>query len=343
MSIKFERNISFPGKIVLLDGISGTGKTMIHRILDSYICNHPPKFSYTIEQICTSYYCNKLEKDAAISLLKLQSDQIKYDMQIGREINLRKNDLSSIFKSVKKFSYLKKLIEDDGEFAVTEIQNHPKNIVLITHQLLGATQLFEDTFSDEFINLHAVRHPVYLFSHWSTYVPLLGSSVRDLTIWKNEDGVILPWFFTNSALHGNYKTLEDGDKTLVCLIELVDGMVNHHVRSKNKQNYLAIEFEKFVLDPFEIITKIDKIIGSSQKTSINKILGEEKIPRSHINSGKSLSIYKRYGSNSYKSNLNHKDDYLAKLDFIKSQTSKLYFDRFKNSVSKYENLFDLWF
>jgi len=343
MTIKFERDKTFPGKIILLDGVSGTGKTMIHRILDSYICNHPPKFSYAIEQICTSYYCNKIEKDAAISLLKLQSDQMKYDMQIGREINLRKNDLSSILKSVKKFSYLKKLIMNDGEFAVAEIQNHPKNIVLITHQLLGATQLFNETFSDEYINLHAVRHPTYLFSHWITYVPLLGSSARDLTIWKNEGGAILPWFFTNHKLHRNYESLKDGDKTLVCLIELVEAIVDHHLKSKYKQNYLAIEFEKFVLDPVKVINKIDKIIGSNQKTSMNKILKEERIPRYHINSGKSLPIYKRYGSNSYKSNLNHKEDYLAKFDFIKSQTSKLYFDKFKNSVTKYEELFGLWF
>lgn len=343
MSIKFERNISFPGKIILLDGISGTGKTLIHRILDSYICNHPPKFSYAIEQICASYYCNKLEKDAAISLLKLQSDQIKYDMHIGREINLRINDLSSILKSIKKFSYLKKLISEDGELSVTGLENQSKNIVLITHQLLSATQLFEESFSCDFINLHAVRHPAYLFNHWITYVSLLGKSVRDLTVWKSEDGETLPWFFTNSEVYKNYKSLEDGDKTLVCLIELADSAVQHHISSQNKSNYLSIEFEKFVLNPSQTINEIDKIIGSNKKTSISKILKEEKIPRNHINSGKSLPIYKRYGLNSYKSNLNHRDDYLATLDHIKSRTTKLYFDRFKNTIIKYENLFGLWF
>jgi len=343
MSIRFERNISFPGKIILLDGISGTGKTLIHRILDSYICNHPPKFSYAIEQICASYYCNKLEKDAAISLLKLQSDQIKYDMHIGREINLRINDLSSILKSVKKFSYLKKLISEDGEFSVTGLENQSKNIVLITHQLLSATQLFEESFSGDFINLHAVRHPAYLFNHWITYVSLLGKSVRDLTVWKSEDGETLPWFFTNSEVYKNYKSLEDGDKTLVCLIELADSAVQHHISSQNKSNYLSIEFEKFVLNPSQTINEIDNIIGSNKRTSISKILKEEKIPRNHINSGKSLPIYKRYGLNSYKSNLNHRDDYLATLDHIKSRTTKLYFDRFKNTIIKYENLFGLWF
>jgi len=343
MSIRFERNISFPGKIILLDGISGTGKTLIHRILDSYICNHPPKFSYAIEQICASYYCNKLEKDAAISLLKLQSDQIKYDMHIGREINLRINDLSSILKSVKKFSYLKKLISEDGEFSVTGLENQSKNIVLITHQLLSATQLFEESFFGDFINLHAVRHPAYLFNHWITYVSLLGKSVRDLTVWKNESGETIPWFFNDNEVYKNYKSLDVGDKTLVCLIELTESVVQHHINSQGKSNYLSIEFEKFVLEPSEIINKIDKIIGSNKKTSISKILKEEKIPRNHINSGKSSPIYKRYGSNSYKSNLNHRGDYLATFDNIKSKTSKLYFDRFKKTVGEYENLFGLWF
>lgn len=343
MSLEFVRGVTFPGKIILLDGISGTGKTMIHRILDSYECNHPPKFSYAIEQVSISHYYNKLEKDAAISMLRLQTDQIKYDLQISREINLRKNDLSSILKSVKKFSYLKRLLSNDGEFAVTNMEKESRNIVIVTHQLLNATQIFEEAFGNKFINIHAIRHPFYLFNHWSTYIELLGASARDLTVWKNSMGTTIPWFFKDTELFKEYKTLSNGDKTIVCIIELIYNALDHHTKSINNLNYLCIEFEKFVLNPNKIIDKIDSILESNSKNLINRIFKEEKIPRVHINSGKSLPIYKRYGSNLYKSNTSHKEDYLTKLDFIESQTSKKYFDKFKDCVTQYENIFELWF
>jgi hypothetical protein len=343
MDILFERNVSYPGHIILLDGVSGTGKTMIHRLLDSYKVNHPPRFSYTIEQICIAYHFNKISTDAAITLLKLHLDQLKYDLNIGREINLRKNDLSSILKSSKKYDYLKKLFSEDGEGAISDVFNEKKNVIIVTHQLLETTKLFQKTFNKEFLNLHSVRHPIYLFNHWSTYVPLLGTSVRDLTLWKNQDNQIIPWFFTDSEINKNYATLHVGDKTLVCLIELTRKMISHHQNCEKKPNYLAIEFEKFVLDPTHIIDRMDKVIGSKIKKSIRRILNEEKIPRKNINSGKNLPIYLRYGAGSNESTLNHGNDYLDKLKKIEDQTSSVYFKEFKKTVMEYEQNFELWF
>jgi len=343
MDILFERNVSYPGQIILLDGVSGTGKTMIHRLLDSYIINHPPMFSFIIEQICIAYQCNKISTDAAVTLLKLHIDQLKYDLSIGREINLRKNDLSSILKSSKKFGYLKKLFSEDGEDAISDIYNQKKNVIIVTHQLLETTQLCQQAFNEEFINFHPVRHPIYLFNHWSTYVPLLGTSVRDLTLWKNQDNQIIPWFFTDNGINKNYSSLHVGDKTLVCLIELTRKMISHHQNCEKKSNYLAIEFEKFVLDPTHVIDRMDEVIGSKIKKSIRRILNEEKIPRKDINRGKNLPIYLRYGAGSNESNLNHGNDYLDKLKRIEDQTSSVYFNEFKKTIIEYEQNFKLWF
>ena len=70
MDILFERKVSYLGQVILLDGASGTGKTMIHRFLGSYIINHLPMFSYTIEQICVTYKSSKISTNAALTLLK---------------------------------------------------------------------------------------------------------------------------------------------------------------------------------------------------------------------------------------------------------------------------------
>jgi hypothetical protein len=343
MVAEFTRDKSYPGKIVLLDGISGTGKTMIHRIIDSYECNSLPKFSYAIEQICIAAHYNKIEKDATSAILKLQMDQLKFDLEIGREVNLRKNDLSSIFKSTKRSAYLKKIFLDDGEKVISNLIKQERNVVLITHQLLNATSVFENVFTDNFINIHTVRNPVYLYYHWNTYIQLLGDSVKDLTVWKNEEGNIYPWFFKNFENYKGYAGLTNNDKTLVCLIELIENLLIHHALSSKKPNYLCIEFEKFVLDPSVVINKLDQLFNNQNKKSFKRVLRGEKIPRVHINGGKKRKIYKRYGADSNTTLREHKADYISKLDIIKSQTSKLYFDRFILSVNKYEDTFGLWF
>ena len=340
---EFTRDKSYPGKIVLLDGISGTGKTMIHKILDSYECNSLPKFSYALEQICIAAHYNKIQEDATSAILKLQIDQLKYDLEIGREVNCRKNDLSSIFNSTKSITYLKKIFIQDGEKAISNLIKQERNVVIITHQLLNATSVFENVFADNFINIHAVRNPVYLYDHWNSYIQLLGDSVRDLTVWKSEENNIYPWFFKNIENYQGYAGLTKNDKTLVCLTELIENLLIHHTLSSKKPNYLCIEFEKFVLDPYVAIKKLDQLFNNQNKKSFKRVLRGEKIPRAHINGGKKRQIYKRYGADANTTLIGHRADYISKLDTIKSKTSKLHFDRFKLSLEKYEDTFGLWF
>ena len=124
---------------------------------------------------------------------------------------------------------------------------------------------------------------------------------------------------------------------------MIENLLIHHALSSNKPNYLCIEFEKFVLEPYVVINKLDQLFNNQDKKSFKRVLRGEKIPRAHINSGKKRQIYKRYGAGANTTQMEHKADYISKLDIIKSKTSKLYFDRFKLSLEKFEDTFGLWF
>ena len=335
--------MGFPGKIVLLDGISGTGKTMISRILDTYTVNHVPKFSYAIEQICIASHYNKIQKDAAISLLRLQVDQIKYDMHIGREINFRPRDLSSVFKSSKKITYLAKTIGKDGFDVIENLFSKKMNIVIISHQLLKATEMLDLAFNDSFINIHTVRNPLYLFNHWASYVNVQCSSPRDFTVWKQEVGNTIPWFFTNQENYSEYDNLSSGDKTIVCLIELINQALEHHRIWKNRPNYICLEFEKFVLNPKPIILNLDEMLGDKSNRDLLRIKREERIPREHISDSKKMGIYNRYGDKGRINKMNHKDEYRTRMNQIKELTSEKYFNKFKELIALYESEFEIWF
>ena len=99
----WSRQASFPGQIVLLDGLTGTGKTMLMRLIDSYKNVSPPRFDYQLEQICIGISENRIEISAGIQLLQLLIDQRQYDAKLSREVNFRPDDLSSIFKVYKRW------------------------------------------------------------------------------------------------------------------------------------------------------------------------------------------------------------------------------------------------
>ena len=88
----------FPGNLLLIDGISGSGKTLITRLIDGYSANTSPSFNYSLEHLSILHHLRKIDTATAQLLIKLNLDQRRYDHSISREINLRPSDLSSVLK-----------------------------------------------------------------------------------------------------------------------------------------------------------------------------------------------------------------------------------------------------
>ena len=127
----WSRGSSFQGDLVLLDGISGTGKTMLMRLIDSFADVIPPKFNYQFEHICIAIAEMQISESAGLEILQIILDQSQYDASISREINLRPGDLSSILKSPKRFEYIKRAFQPDGQAAGERVESKREKIFLV--------------------------------------------------------------------------------------------------------------------------------------------------------------------------------------------------------------------
>ena len=337
------RDLSYPGKIVLLDGISGTGKTLLNGLADLYKKNYLPRFNYALEQLCISNYLGFSERNITKIMLKLQIDQLRYDQEIGREINLRPKDLSSVFKSSKKIEHMMKMFTSDGAIAENRLINNPRNLVLITHQLLRSSMVLDEIYGDSIIRLHAMRHPAYLFNHWVSCVDLVANSIRDFSIWIKLFESTAPWFLFNEIELRDYERLSNYDKAAACIINLSEEALRFHLNLKSNSNYIVFNFENFVLNPDPYIESLNKIFDESISKKAHRYLTKEKVPRNHINAGRNRNIYRRYGSDKLTSINSHKSDYNQAIERIGSNVSKKYLDRYFNIINEYEKEFGLWF
>lgn len=336
MTRNWDRKNTYSNQVILLDGISGTGKTMIMRIIDDLPDVIPPRFNYQLEHLCIAVYEEKLEVSAGREILQLLLDQNYYDSSISREINLRPSDLSSILKSSKRNKYLKRLMLPDGDEGENRLLLGREKQFYVVHQLMHAS-LVLDTLPDKVISrILCVRHPYYLYDHWVSYVGLFGNSPRDFTVTLNSEAGV-PWFIRDRSNMFDEETFEDKAATVVS--ELTFQQMEF---IELKRETIVIDFEKFVLEPQPYLNRLQNVIGGSFGNS-RKVLNRENIPRAHINSSNQKAIYRRYGSGSLHTNLSHEADYIKLRDRIQKSVSPQHFTLLEDAAIAYESKFGRWF
>ena len=136
---KIVRKKQLAEKIVIIDGQPGCGKTMLSPIVSSMERGELLSSAFEIEFICRLFHLNKIEPDAAISMVRMLVDHKLYQTMMGRETNFRYSDLSSVFNDSNPWRYFKRIFQK-GDMEIPErIKNQKPILNLITHDLLSVS------------------------------------------------------------------------------------------------------------------------------------------------------------------------------------------------------------
>jgi hypothetical protein len=304
-------------KIVILDGLTGTGKTMFSPLMASFKGIQNPRFEYMFEYLSIATKSGKISSDASMTLLNLLADVKYYDGSISRDINFRPSDLSGVWSNGNGLKYIQQLFMSDGAAVESRLLNDESSLSLVTHQLLGCADVLERAFGSRLRIIEMVRHPIYLVDHWLSYISMHGESARDFTMWINHENVSIPWFAEQWA--HKYTNSNNYDRVIYSINHLMDAVYFHSI---NKSTYVRfIPFEKFVLNPDAYMDELRIFLDMELGGSATRHLKKQNVPRAHINAGVSKKIYARYGYDSNSNQKLHVHDYSEKYEQIKSQCS----------------------
>lgn len=337
----FTRPLSLCNQIIVLDGISGTGKTMFSPLLSSFDRVQNARFEYMFEYLCISASKRKMSADAAASLLKLLADIKCYDGMISREVNFRPTDLSSVFNSSRPFKYLQQLIMSDGASVSARIEKENPSLLLVTHQLLGCMQPAIDAFGDRLRVVEMVRHPLYLLDHWDSYIAMFGANPRDFTLWLNYNSQPVPWFA--EGWESDYIQAPAFDKAIYSVASLMKHAFEYYQKEGKSSAIAFVPFEHFVLSPGPYVRKMEDYLGSRATSATQRALKSQKVPRSSINAGPQKSIYKRYALRNYNKDITDAQDYERLFASAKKRSSGAAFCELEKLARSYEDTFGLWF
>ena len=99
--------------MVMIDGPPRVGKTTLIKILEGLERIELERIEEIYDYVGFLFGLNKIDHDAGIALLRAFADIHIYNLYLGRNINARPGDHSSIFKSGQPFKYLRRLFHEN--------------------------------------------------------------------------------------------------------------------------------------------------------------------------------------------------------------------------------------
>ena len=328
--VNFSKKSVFGSKIIFIDGFSGSGKILIAELLKAIKNTEIARVELTFDYLPIIYSLGQINKSAANAYLKTLFDRLTYYMIIGREINLRKKDLTFAIDHPNKFNYLKALISIPPKDSSIEKDIAPtKNFPYMVHMATFNNTLLEECFKDRVKIIYTLRDPLYILETYSSYLDRIGNDPREFTpkiSYKNHD---LPWY--SKGWEDEYLEINNIERSVVLIDKCLDMLLEKLNSNINKENYHFVFFEDITINTDFYFLKIKEFLNLDYSPrEFTKRKKKNKIPRSNTNIEE--GFWKRYTTNN-ESRSGYDDKML--LERNKKLISSYYFDELLKLRKKY--------
>lgn len=278
---QFVRHNKLATDIVLIDGIGRTGKAMFGQIISSF--NRVEKLCIDIEfdYLPHLYRLGGVNFDAAKTLLQVSADTYLYNLMIGRNVNHRYQDATSIYKDANPNRYLNRSTLPEGHDVGKRVKNQKPILQELTHDAIKMTDFFFDIFKKKLKIIYMYRDPVPTIVEWAKrdFGERIDKDPTELQLcyrWKQSSVPVLAYQWED-----DYLKLKK--------MERIIGMINYNFHSnlaayqkvsdQRKKLIQIVKFDDLIIDPWPVVKKAAKFLKTDTTEMTEKILLRERCPR----------------------------------------------------------------
>ncbi|MSR76819.1 MAG: hypothetical protein EXS63_01115 [Candidatus Omnitrophica bacterium] len=276
------RPLQLAEDIVVIDGFSGSGKSLLAPLISSLDRCEAWIANYNYDYLCMADHYGFMNRSVAATFLKTYADMDLYHLMIGRHINLRASDLSSIQANLQEEKYRLRLEDKtEGEAIVDKIKLEKPILVLMTHYLFGISELMFDTFHHRLkLMVVPIRHPFWLVENWTkgNWNKRLGNDPREFQQVLLVKDKIIPWFALEIA--DDYLAANPFEQAILVTHHLLHQAKEFYTQRPSFQNkVMIIPFERFVVTPNDDWTTVQKKLGICETSRTATMFKNMNIPR----------------------------------------------------------------
>jgi hypothetical protein len=282
-------------KVVFVDGLPGSGKSLFSPIIASMDRVELLNYTYEIEHICALKYLSKISMDAAEVMVRMQTDLKIYNTMMGREVNFRPTDVSSATQNHDPIRYFKRLFEV-GDEAIPELIHRDRPILnLTTHQLLAFSEPIWRGLGARCVFIEILRHPLYMFRQQLWNEEKSFGSARSFDVYMSYKGHEVPYYAL--GMEEKYINLPAEERVINYFLHITE--LTNNARKKMLMDYdatiVTIPFEEFVISPEKWVDKITVALGTKPTEYTNNAMKKQNVPRTKIAQSVDVPVYRRCG------------------------------------------------
>ena len=296
--VRFVRGVHLAPLIVFIDGIAGSGKSMLGPIIGSFERVEKYRLDDFYEHIAILHRFGAIRTDAAISMLRMHADEAIYNASISREVNFRLHDNTGLLNNPFPFRFIARLFAKDGPAAMERIRTTRPVLQVNTHQMLAAGRIIFAAYQDRLRVLQMVRHPVFVVHHWLYYdSERYGTDPREFSLWiETGDAGMVPWFAV--GWEREFKRLHRADRAVL----LVEWLARERdatlaaLSTEERERVALIPFERFVTEPWPFLRQIEAFVGTKRTRATARVLKRQSCPREVLTTGRGKARGEAHGT-----------------------------------------------
>jgi len=273
------KNIHYKN-IVFISGITRSGKGLLCPIVSSFKNTEKVNVNFFLEQAPYLHAIDKLSTETAIYLLRSGMNLMLYDNALGRNINFRISDYTSVFKFSNPIEYISRLFKSDGDSVFSEMQKDNKLFPMMIHNGVWHSSLLFDAFPALKI-LHMSRSPIEIVYSWMNkgYGGEFYKNPRSNIVTYVFDGKVLPYYAF--GWEKEYLSLNNTDR----IIKMIEHLIVQHKKTykklceEHKKNILCVSYRELSSNPESILPSVTSFLNTEVTEFTDKILLQENCPR----------------------------------------------------------------
>jgi hypothetical protein len=278
--MKFDNHTSYVKNIVFIDGVSRVGKTALSSIMTIYKKSEVLQFCHPLEHILPAYSLKHISKSFSKSYINTYFNEAIYNTFINRNLNIRKNELTSIYSHHGFKKYKKRLLSTDGESVIKRLKKTKNFFPFMSHDLMvNYFKLIDFKLNFKLIEIY--RNPVDTVMSWYNrgWGARFINDSKSWTLSLKYKSKLVPWY--SAGYEKEYLKSSELERCVLNVIDLTKRSINNHRKIGKNKKIFVITFEGLLLNTVTTINKLKKFLNSEYIKDHESYLKKARLPRKY--------------------------------------------------------------